>query len=585
MKRCPQCRRDYHDDTLVYCLDDGSTLLDGPAVPTGDMVDEPATAILSEPSALAAGYAGSPGESRTRAQLNTTDRTAVLPTGIGSVSAKGRGAIDKRLIAAAAIAVVAIAGFLGYRYLAQSKQIDSIAVMPFVNESGQPDTEYLSDGMAESLMSSLAQLPGLNVKSRSSVFRYKGKDTDVITIGKELGVQAVLNGRIVQRGDGITLYLELVDALNGNRIWGGQYDRKTSDLIALQSDIARDVSEKLKTKLSGSDQQKLKKNYTDNVDAYQAYLKGRYHVFKLVSPEVQKSIEYFQKAIEIDPSYALAYAGLSDAYRSLALAGESDPNETLPKAKAAANKAIELDDELAEAHTALGVCFFWYDWNWDGAETQFKRALELNPNSSLAHLFYAHLLSNTGRHTEALSEVKRARELEPLAPFVSALEGLFLMDAGRTDESLERLKQAEELDPNFYFPHHFAASAYADKGMFAEAAAEGRRATELGPHQTVGATYEAYALAKMGKRDEALAILDQLLKLSEQRFVPPFHIALVYQGLGDTGKAIEWLEKGYEKRDPKMAFLKVERKWDSLRSDPRFAALIAKMAFPDRGDK
>lgn len=572
MKRCPECRRDYTDETLRFCLDDGAALVDGPA-----SMDEPATAILSEPVAVANGSPGS--ETPTRAQNHATEKTAVMPTGVAGLP-KPKG-YDKRLVLAGlALSVIVLGGFFGYRYLAPSKQIESIAVMPFVNESGQPDTEYLSDGMTESLMNSLSQLPGLNVKSRSSVFRYKGKEVDAAAIGKELGVQAILNGRVVQRGDGITLYLELVDAA-GNRIWGDHYNRKSSDLISLQNEIARDVSQKLKTKLSGTDEQKLKKNYTENVDAYQAYLKGRYHVFKLIAPEVQKSIEYFQKAIEIDPSYALAYAGLSDAYRSLALAGELDPDETLPKAKAAANKAVELDDGLAEAHTALGVCLFWYDWNWNASEDQYKRALELNPNSSLAHLFYAHLLSNIGRHAEALTEVRRARELDPLSPFVSALEGLFLLHAGRADEALDRLRQASELDPNFYFPHHFAASVNIEKGMYSEAVAEGRRAQELGPDQTVGMTLGAYALAKEGKRDEARAVLDELLKLSGARFVPPSHIALIYNALGERDQALTWLEKGYEKHDPKMAFLKVEPKWNNLRSDARFKALMTKMAFPE----
>jgi tetratricopeptide (TPR) repeat protein len=372
----------------------------------------------------------------------------------------------------------------------------------------------------------------------------------------------------------------LVDAQTGNRVWGDQYNRRTSDLISLQSEIARDVSEKLKTKISGADERKLRKSYTENVEAYQVYLKGRYHVFKLTVPEVQKSIEYFQKAIEIDPSYALAYAGLSDAYRSLALAGELDPNETLPKSKAAANKAIEIDGDLAEAHTALGVALFWYDWNWTGSEEQYKRALELNPNSSVTHVFYAHLLSNIGRHPEALAEVKRARELDPLSPFVNALEGQFLLHAGHTDEALDRLKQASELDPNFFFPHQFAASSYIEKGMYGEAVEETRRAKELAPSQTVSTTFMAYALAKLGKRDEARVILDELLKQSTVRFIPPYHIALIYHALGETNQSLIWLEKGYELHDPKMAFLKVEPKWNTLRADPRFQELMKKLAFP-----
>ena len=573
MKRCPECRRDYHDDSLSFCLDDGAALVDGPAATVSEV--EPATAILEHTKLFH--------EVSTKKQVDTTAATLVLQTDtVQSGKAKWLQSSRKNWSVIVLFAMLIPVAFFGYRYLASAggQQINSIAVLPFVNESGNPEIEYLSDGMTESLISSLSQLPNLNVKARSSVFRYKGKEIDAPVVGKELGVQAILNGRVVQKGDGLTLYLELVDAQTGNRIWGDQYNRKTSDLISLQSEIARDVSQKLKTKLSGADEQKLRKNYTENVEAYQVYLKGRYHVFKLTPPEVQKSISYFQQAIEIDPSYALAYAGLSDAYRSLALAGEMDPNETLPKSKAAANKAIELDDDLAEAHTALGVCLFWYDWNWSASEDQYKRALELNPNSSVVHLFYAHLLSNIGRHAEAIAEVTRARELDPLSPFVNALEGQFLLHAGRIDEALDRLRQTSELDPNFYFPHHFAASAYIEKGMYAEAAAEARRAKELGPNQTVGTAFGAYALAKLGKRDEALALLNELLTLSGARFVPPYHVAFVYNGLGETDKALGWLEKGYEQHDPKMAFLKVEPKWNNLRANPRFQELMKKMAFP-----
>jgi len=574
MKRCPECRRDYSDETLKYCLDDGSVLLDGPTSSV-----EPETAIL--PIQDACGGSDSSSEAATRAQIDTTAKDVAAPT-LGAHVSQGKG-FDKRVfLGVLAIATVVLGGFFVYSYLSPfgSKQIDSIAVMPFVNESGNADIDYLSDGMTESLISSLSQIPNLNVKARSSVFRYKGKETDAPVVGKELGVQAILNGRVVQKADGLTLYLELVDAPTGNRIWGERYDRKTSDLISLQGEIARDVSQKLRTKLSGTDEQKLKKNYTENVEAYQLYLKGRYHVFKLTPPEVLKSIGYFQSAIAIDPSYALAYAGISDAYRSLALAGEMDPNETLPKAIAAANKAIEIDDDLADGHTALGICLFWYDWNWAASETQFKRGLELNPNSSLAHLFYAHLLSNIGRHADALAEVKRARELDPLSSFVSSLEGQFLLHAGKPDEALDRLRQASELDPNFYFPHHFAAMAFIEKGMYSEAVTEAMRAKELGPTQNVATAYAAYALAKLGKRDESQARLDELLRLSSQRFVPPYHIAFVYHALGDTDNALSWLEKAYEVRDPKLTFLKIGPQWKELRSNPRFQALMKKMAFP-----
>ena len=479
------------------------------------------------------------------------------------------------------VALIIASGLLVYRFVMTSsnRQIESIAVMPFVNEGGNSEVEYLSDGMTDTLINSLSQLPNMSVKARTSVFRYKGKDADPQRIGSDLSVQAILSGRVVQRDDNLTLYLALVDARDGNQVWGERYDRKMADLILLQREIARDVSQKLRARLSGAEQRKIVKDYTANTEAYQLYLKGRFHIFRLTPSEVQKGIAYFNQAIAIDPNYALAYVGLSGANRSLALGSEMTPREFLPKSIAAAQKAINLDDGLAESHTALGASMFWYEWNWNEAENQLKRALELDPNSAEGHLFYAHLLSNTGRHAEALAEIKRGRELDPFSPFLNALEGQFLVHAGKPDEALVRLRETFELAPAFWFPHMFAAGAYIEKGMYAEAIAEARRATELSPAQTVSLALEGYALVKLGKRSEAQDVLDRLLKLSKERFVPPYHIALLYNGLGDRDQAFEWLERGFEQRDPKMTFLKVASEWNNLRDDPRFMDLMRRVGF------
>jgi len=473
--------------------------------------------------------------------------------------------------------LVAVAGFLAYRSFVQRPQIESIAVMPFVNEGGNSETEYLSDGMTESLINGLSQLPNLSVKARSSVFRYKGKDADPQRVAAELSVQAVLTGRVVQRGNDLTLYLSLVEGRTGNQIWGVQYERKVGDLVALQKEIARDVSQKLRVRLSGAEERKLTKDYTANAEAYQLYLKGRFHYLRLTTPEVQQGISYIQEAIRLDPNYAPAYVGLSEANRSLALGGEGNPQEFLPKAKAAAQKAIDLDDQLAEAHTALGASIFWYDWNWIEAENQYKRALDLNPNSGDTHLFYAHLLSNTGRHDQALAEIKRSREIEPYSAFFGALEGQFLLHAGKPDEALARLRETYDLAPGFWFPHIFAADAYIEKGMFAEAIAEARRATQLSAGQTFSMALEGYALSKSGKSDEARAVVDRLLSLAKDRFVPPYHLAMVYNGLGDRDQAFAWLERGLQQRDAKMAFLKVDQKLNNLRSEARFVELMRRM--------
>jgi len=362
-------------------------------------------------------------------------------------------------------------------------------------------------------------------------------------------------------------------------LWTGTFDEKFTDIFIVQDAISTKVAAALALKLSGDEKMRLTRRYTENVEAYQLYLRGRFHIFKLTPPEMNKGISYFQQAIAIDPGYALAYAGLADAYRSLALGGELLPTEFLPKAKAAAQKAIEIDETLSEAHTALGMTIFWYDWDWNEAENQFRRALELNPNSAEAHLFYAHLLSNTGRHAEALFEIKLARELDPLFPFANALEGLFLIHAGQTDEALARVQKTVELEPNFWMPYLFASWAYIEKEMYAEAINEARRARKLSPVQTTAISFDGYALAKSGRRDEARAVLQELLKLSTERFVPPYHIALVYNGLGEQDETFAWLERGFQQRDPKMTFLKVEPKWNNLRSDARFVDLMRRMNF------
>ena len=474
---------------------------------------------------------------------------------------------------------------LGYFFYNSKKSVSganvkkSLAVLPFVNAGQDPNAEYLSDGITESVINNLSQISGLKVMSRNSAFRFKNNQADVKNIAAQLGVETLVTGDIKQLGDKLVINVRLIDAGDDSQIWGSQYVKSSNDIIAAQNEIAQAVASNLRVKLTNSEQQQLGKNYTANVEAYQLYLRGRFHVFKLTPPEIQQGISYFQQAIDLDPNYALAYAGISDAYRSLALGSEINPGENLPKSIAAARKAIEFDDNLSEGHTALGMSLFWGEWNWKEAENQYKRALELDPNEVNAHIFYAHFLSNLGRHDEALAQIKRARELDPLFPFAGALEGQFLLHAGRPDEALDRLKKTFELAPNFWMPHLFAASAYTEKGMYAEAVAEARKAKELSPVLTVATAFEGYALTKWGKRDEAQALLDELLKLSATRSVPADHIAMIYNGLGETGKALDWLEKAYEQKDPKMTFLKVAPVWNNLRNEPRFIELMRRMSF------
>lgn len=473
----------------------------------------------------------------------------------------------------------------GYFFLMQksgASQIGarrSLAVLPFINLSQDPNAEYLSDGITESVINNLSQLSGLKVMSRNSAFRFKSDQSDVKRIALQLGVESLVTGDIKQLGDKLIINVRLINADDESQIWGNQYVRNSTDVLRTQGEIATAVAQNLRLKLTNTDAERLTKRYTDNAEAWELYQRGRFLIFKLTPAEVQQGNAYFQKAIDIDPSYALAYAGLSAGYRSLALGSEINPAANIPKSKAAAQKAIELDSSLSDAYTALAISLFWGDWDWSGAEVQFKRALELNPNDVNAHLFYAHLLSNVGRHDEALAEARRARELDPLLPFLGALEGQFLFHAGRLDEALERLQTTFELAPNFWMPHLFASAVYFEKGMFEEAIVEAEKASQLSPTITIPLAYKSSALAKVGRTEEARADLNKLLAMSQERTIPPSTFAQIYYSVGETDKALDWLEKAYAERDPKMTFLKVGPYWNPMRSEPRFIELMRKMNF------
>ena len=530
---------------------------------------------------------------------DATDRTSLLQasstgelaprTGADAdrVSTRGhlrRGIEQHKRGAAAAVSILLLASVgIGYWFFVRrpsnATQVKSIAVLSFVNEGGNEDVAYLSDGIAESLINRLSQLPGVKVIARSSSFKYKGQESNPQEVARALGVEAILTGRVSQRGENLLIGVELVDVRDKTQMWGEQYNRELTDLVTLQQEIARDVSQKLRARLSGADEQRVMKSYTANPEAYQLYLKGRYHVLKLIPSQTQKGISHFQRAVDLDPTYALAYFGLAHAYSSLALSGELPSTEWFPKAKAATRKAIEIDDHLAEAHASLGFILFWYDWDWDAAEDQFKRALELNPNSAETHMGYALLLSNTGRHAEALAEIKRAREHDPLNLLINALEGEFLLYAGQADEGLARLRNASELDANYWLAHSLAASAYIEKGMYGEAVAEARKAKELSGASSMPTAFLGYALAKSGEPAEGRGLLEGLLKLSKERYVSPYHIALIYNALDQRDETLAWLERGLEKRDPRMTYLKVEPKWNNLRPDPRFQDLLRRVGF------
>ncbi|MCA1637124.1 MAG: tetratricopeptide repeat protein, partial [Acidobacteria bacterium] len=482
-------------------------------------------------------------------------------------------------VVAAVILLLAIGGlgvwYFGNRPL-NTKQIESIAVMPFINESGNADTEYLSDGMTETLIGSLSQLPNLNVKARSSVFRYKGKDADVKTIGKELNVQAILNGRVTQRSDQLTLSLELVDAQTENVIWSERYNRKQADLVSLQSEIARDVSSKLKTKLSGADEQRLAKNYTANAESYQLYLQGRFFWNKRTVKDIRKSIEYFQQAVALDPNYTLAYTGLADAHTVLPTYGGAPSREVLPKAREAALKALSLDDQLAESHISLGMILNYYDYDFAGAEREFRRAIELNPNSAAAHQFYGNLQIHLGRFEEAYSELSRALEIEPLSPLINRFYGLALLYDRRYDESATQLKKTLELDAGFVPAYDTLANVYRAQGKHADSVEAFAKAEEaLGNHEAAVLMREIFA--KGGWQKFLRAMIDQpQLNYRKSRYI----VATYHAELGEKDKAFAELNKSYEEREFFMIVLKVDPRFDHLRDDPRLQELLRKVGFP-----
>ena len=469
---------------------------------------------------------------------------------------------------------------LGYWYFSgrptNAKEIESIAVMPFVNQSGNADAEYLSDGMTESLISSLSQIPKLNVRARSSAFRYKGTNADPRQIARELNVQAILNGRVVERGQDLSLYVELVDVAADKVIWSQTYNRQMSNLVALQSEIARDVSNNLRTKLSGADEQKLAKNYTGNTDAYRLYLKGQYEWNKHTKEDLQKAIEYYNQAIEVDPNYALAYVGLSGCYGVLATA-YLPPNENFPKAKAYAAKALAIDDELSEAHSALGAVKLLYEWDWPETEKEFDRAKLLDPKNGDAHQLYAAYLEAMGRFDEALTEARRAEELDPLSARISMEVGSTLYYARHYDEAIAQLRNTINLEPRYVDAYQYLGQSYEQKKMYAQAIEtyqNGMTNAERHP-SLIAELGHAYALA--GEREKAQKTLAELHEMSKQRYISPYLFAVVHAGLGDKDQTFAWLDKTLQERSVFLIWLKVEPQFDPLRDDPRFQDLLKRI--------
>jgi serine/threonine protein kinase/Tfp pilus assembly protein PilF len=478
------------------------------------------------------------------------------------------------------VALLATAWFLSP--FAHREVIDSVAVLPFVNATNDPNTEYLSDGMTESVIHSLSQLANLRVASRTSAFHYKGKEYDPQRIAQELGVRGIISGRIMQNGESLSINVELVDARQDRELWGEKYNRKVTDVLALQDEIASDISERLKLRLSGAEQKRLAKTSTQNPEAYQLYLKGRYYWNRGQSEgELEKGLAYFQQAVEKDPNYAQAYVGIADSYLYLGLFFEFlPPREVMPQAKAAAAKALQLDESLAGAHTSLGMAALYYDWDLPKAREEFSRAIQLDPNYVEAHHQYGWYFIATGHPDEATAELQRALALDPLSLIILTDLGVPPMARHQYDLTIEQERRALEIDPNYWFAHLQTAWPLMFKGDYKEALLEGQAARNLEANCWTDG-FLAALYPHLGKRAEAMGMLQQLKKQSAEKHVPHYLLAQVYSSLGDTDQVFQSLEKGYQDRSGLMfQAMKWDPFLDPLRTDPRFKDLLRRMGLP-----
>ena len=460
------------------------------------------------------------------------------------------------------------------------KTFDSIAVLPFENATADPNTEYLSDGITESIINSLSRLPKLRVMARSTVFRYKGQIPNPQKLGSDLNVRTVLTGRVVQRGDSLIIGTELVDVANGWRLWGEQYNRKLADVVAVQEEIANEISERLRLNLTGEEKKRLSKRPTLDAHAYQDYLRGRFYWNKRTEDGVKKGIEYFQRAVEKDPGYPLPYVGLADSYNILGFYAYADPREAFPRAKAAALKALEIDGTLTEAHASLAYGRLYYEWDWLGAEREFEAVIERNPTYSTVRHYYGNYLAVMGRFAEAAAQFETACELDPLSLIINTAVGWTLYFSRQYEQAVESLQKTLEIDAHFVLARAMLGQSYLQLGRFPEAIAEFQAASELSGASPHYHAMLGHAFAATGNSSEAHKILNQLKEKSARSYLSSYCIAEIYLGLGDEDQVFEWLEKAYEERARQLVMLKVEPEVDRLRSDSRFKNLLQRMNFP-----
>jgi TolB-like protein len=535
MKRCPTCNRVESDDALNFCRVDGAKL-----VSTQSFAE-------TEESGETRLFGATPGTIHTSQPLTTTSR-------IRQATRSPR------------------------------RSVNSLAVMPLRNDSGDAEMEYFSDGITESIINALSHSPRLRVVPRSTVFRYKHADIDPQHAGHELGVRAIVTGRVRQTSDRLVIAVELVDVERQSQLWGEHYNRKLAEVFDVQEEIAREIAEKLRLRLTRTEKTHLTRRQTESTAAYQAYLQGRFHWYKRSLDGLKLSAEYFKQALALDPGYALAHAGLADSYAILGIAeyGIMSPLEAMPLAKAAAMKALKIDKTLAEAQTTLAHVYAFYDWDWPAAEKAFKRAIKLNPQYALAHHWYALYLAAMERHDEAIASERRAQEIEPLSLIINKNVGTILFYAGQLESSIEQYQRTLELEANFARTHFYLGVAYVLKQQYAEAIREYEQALQLsGGEGAVLKGLLAHAHALAGNHDTALKILKEMKAQRDKQYVPAFNIALVYVGLGQLDDAFAWLAKAFKERSSWLVSLKIEPMLNVLHPDPRFDEMVERIGLPE----
>ncbi len=531
MKRCPECRRDYYDDSLLYCLEDGTALVQG-SVPSPD---EPQTAVLSESPKFAGDRFDEP-------------QTAIFPFSEPA---------DVRTPMLSA---------------------QSIAVLPFAHLSSKPDDEYFCDGLAEELLNALSRIDRLKVAARTSAFSFKGKNATIKEIARTLGVNTILEGSVRKAGDRLRITAQLVNAADGYHLWSERYDREMKNIFDVQDEIAVAVVDALKVKLFGEEKAAVLKHHTRDAEALDHYLRGLAYFTRFTPEYFHKAIEAFEQAIAIDPNYASAYAGLAECYSELSFFAFA--REWMLKAKEAARKAVELDDMLGKAHNSLAVTLMYYDRDFAGAEREFKRAIALDPRSAHVQMWYGWFLGLTRRFEECLDQMKRAQELDPLAHLIAFGIGAIYLWSGQLTRSIEQLGRVADLNPNFPLSHTYLAEAYIEKGDFAAAIS----AIENAPiplDDSISLSSVAYTYAKAGDRKKASQILRELEAPPNGDNTQAVHIAQVYVGFGDNERALTWLEKACDDNSPWLIWLGVDPAFDPLRGDPRFKALLNRMNLPE----